>query len=710
MIEFLRRDATTSIWAGLLLLLFATSAMFGVPAPLGITFLGAVIGSLVAFIALGMVLVYRTNRIINFAQADIGAVAIVVTVLMVAQSRVNYFLGVAFGIALALGLGALIELAVIRRFFKAPRLILTIATIGLTQLLVFFEILLPRIWQLDFVTVFPTPFDIRFRIPDPTGDTPPVIFDGNHIVAILAVPVVVGGLTAFLKFTSAGVASRAVADNAERASLLGVPVKRISTIVWIVAAGLSAIGALLRAPTVGLSILGGNLGSGLLVRSLAAAVVGKMENMRTTFLAALVLGVVDQAAFYRTHDEAPSNMILFLVILGALLVRRRGTTSRAEELEGTTWQAVKEIRPVPRELNGVPEVQRGFRIAGALLIATFVVAGLLGRPSWVTLLSLILIYAIVGLSLVVLTGWAGQISLGQFAFVAVGAAVCGNLVTEKGYNLIVALALAGLVGAAIAVVIGLPALRIRGLFLAASTVAFGLFVSSMVLNRNYFGWLAPKGRFDRPALFGVELSNERSFFFVVLILSLLVLASVRSLRRSRIGRVLIAARDNERAVRAFGVDVTAARLAAFALSGFFAALAGGLYAMHQNTVAATAFGVEKSLQVFVMVVIGGLGSIPGAFLGASYFFVTQYVLKGAASLLASGVGMLILLMVLPGGLGQMMYGWRDGVLRWIAKRKGIVVPSLVADVRTDDSVLLPGAPRLGPETATKPLPVAGGSK
>jgi branched-chain amino acid transport system permease protein len=440
-----------------------------------------------------------------------------------------------------------------------------------------------------------------------------------------------------------------------------------------------------------------------------------MENLRTTFIAALALGIVDQAAFYRTHDEAMSNMILFLVILGTLLLRRRAMVTRSEELEGGSWQAVKEIRPVPRELRDVGEVKVGFRTAAALVLGLVILVGLFAQPSWVTLVSLIFIYAIVGLSLVILTGWAGQISLGQFAFVAVGAAVCSNLVITRGFNLLAALALSGLVGAVLAVLIGLPALRIRGLLLAASTIAFGLFVSSMVLNRNYFPWLAPLGRFERPSVFGIDLSAERSFFFLVLILALIVLYSVRSLRRSRIGRVLIGARDNERAVRAFGVNVTAARLAAFAISGFFAAVAGALYAMHQNTVIASAFGVEKSQQVFVMVVIGGLGSVPGALFGAAYFFVTQYVLRGAWSLLASGFGMLVLLMILPGGIGQLIYGWRDGLLRWIAKRRKIIVPSLVADVGVDQSVLLPGARAevtapIPASSSTEPVPVSGGSE
>lgn len=674
------RDRTALPWIALLGALVVASLATGWPAPIGIVVQGALIGSLIAFISLGLVLVYRTNRIINFAQADIGAVAAVLSVLLVSEAGVNYFLGVALAVAGSVLLGALIELAVVRRFFRAPRLILTVATIALAQVLVFVQQILPRIFSESLITPdFGTPLDASFRVPDPHGG-PAVVFDGNDILAIAAVPAVVVGVGAFLRFTRVGVAARASAENAERASLLGVPVKRISTIVWVLAAGISAVGALLRAPTVGLSLTGGAFGPPLLVRALAPAVVGRMENLRTTFVAAVALGAVDQVAFFRTSDPAISTVVLFGVIFGGLLLQRRRAGPRAHGLEASTWQAVREVRPVPRELRDVPEVRVGFPALAAGAILALAVAGAASSAFQASRLSLILIFAIVGVSLVVLTGWAGQISLGQMAFAAIGAAVVGTLVGERGWNVLLALAAAGVIGALLAIVIGAPALRIRGLFLAASTVAFGLLASTTLLNRTYFGWLVPEHRIARPRLFGIDLGPERTFFFAVLIVLLLVLASARSVRRSRLGRVLIGARDNEEAARAYGVNVTAARLAAFALSGFYAAIAGGLFALHQNAVIASQFDVNASLQVFVMVVIGGLGSLPGALLGAGAFFGARFLLEMPWSLLATGLGMLVLLMIVPGGLGQLAYGWRDGVLRWIAARRGIIVPSLVADV------------------------------
>jgi len=324
LIRALGRDRSTLVWLGALIALVVASATTAWPAPLGIVFLGAVIGSLISFISIGIVLIYRTNRIINFAQADIGGLAAVLTVLLVAQTGMNYFLGVAIGVLSAMVLGALIELTVVRRFFKAPRLILTVATIAVTQVLVFFELFLPRTFGLDFLVVeFPTPFNVQFAVPDVAGNLPPVIFTGDHVLALLTVPLLIGAIGLFFKFSRFGIASRAAAENSDRASLLGVPVRRISTLVWILAAGLSAIGALLRAPTIGLSIAGGAFGPALLVRALAPAVVARMENLRVAFLSAVVLGIVDQAIFFRVSDPSIRDVVLLGVIFGSLLFARR---------------------------------------------------------------------------------------------------------------------------------------------------------------------------------------------------------------------------------------------------------------------------------------------------------------------------------------------------------------------------------------------------
>jgi branched-chain amino acid transport system permease protein len=290
----------------------------------------------------------------------------------------------------------------------------------------------------------------------------------------------------------------------------------------------------------------------------------------------------------------------------------------------------------------------------------------------------------VAVSLVILTGWAGQISLGQWGFAGIGAMVAGGLAAHLQSDFFLTLLAAGAAGAVASVLIGLPALRIQGLYLAVTTLAFAIAVQAYLLSPKYHASLLPNAlqTIQRPLLYGhFNIGGPRAYYYVCLIVLGLALASARSLRRSRAGRVIVAARDNVRGAQSYGVSVQRARLAAFAISGFWAAIAGALFAYHQKVVETQAFDPSISLLILLIVVIGGVTSLPGAMLGAAYLGVLRYGgLSPQVQALASGVGVLILLWILPGGLAQAFYGIRDAILRWVAERRGIVVPSLVADV------------------------------
>jgi branched-chain amino acid transport system permease protein len=249
----------------------------------------------------------------------------------------------------------------------------------------------------------------------------------------------------------------------------------------------------------------------------------------------------------------------------------------------------------------------------------------------------------------------------------------------------VTLVVAGLAGAGAAVIIGLPALRIRGLFLGVTTLAFAIVSFSWFFQWSLF---TPEGAIPRPRLLGrIDITSEFAYYYVCLVgLGLTALAGW-NLRRTRTGRNFIALRDNEMQAQSLGVRPVRAKLTAFALSGFFAALAGGLYAYHQQALRFDRFPAEFSLALFAMVVIGGMGSMTGAVLGAVYLRGIQFFLPAEYQLLATGFGMLLLLLLFPGGLGQILFAWRDRYLRWVAARHKIVVPSLVADRRVEEGIL-----------------------
>lgn len=674
-----RASSTPSTVAAIVGLLAAQQILW--PAPAGVLVQGVVIGGLTALIAFGIALTYRSNRIVNFAQGDLGTVPTMGAVLLLVGPGVPYFVALPLGLVVAVGLGALVEVVVIRRFARAPRLILTVATLGLAQLFAGVGLALPslandafpRVFDVESApTSFPSPFGIEFEIA-------PVVFGGNDIVAMLAVGLCIAALAAFFRFTDMGIAVRASAESADRASLLGIPVRRVQMVVWMVAAGLAFVAVFLRAGVVGVP-LGQVLGPAILIRALAACVIGGMTNLPLIFAGAVTLGMVEQAVIWDTRRSAMVAPILFVVVLGMLLLQRRGRQARTDEQ--SSWQAVGDVRRVPPELAGLPEVRWASRGALAALGLPAVGLPLVATESTVNLAGVIVVFAMVGVSLVVLTGWAGQVSLGPVAFLGIGAAVGGAVTSRLGWDLLVAMLVAGAVGSLVSIVIGLPALRIRGLLLAVTTLAFAQAVAVYGLNRSDFGWWLPEGRLERAPLLGlVPIESEAQYYWFTLACLVVVLTTARRLRHSRVGRVMVGVRENERGAQAFAVNLVRAKLTAFAVAGFIAALAGAVFVHHQRSLGIQPYATEESLAAFTMVVIGGLGSLPGAVLGAVYVKGAQYFLPAELSFFVSGVGLLVVLVVLPGGLGSLLYQGRDAYLRFVAGRRGILVPSLVADAR-----------------------------
>ncbi|HYZ92143.1 MAG TPA: ABC transporter permease [Actinomycetota bacterium] len=660
---------------------FTDKVALGRGLPLGIIVLGLVFGSLYALIAVGLVLVYRANRVVNFAQAELGVVAAVLAIELVIEYDLNYFVAIATGFAAAALSGMIVDLVVVRVFRNAPRLILAVATIGVAQILTGLAIQIPLWWSGPTAVLrrsFTTPFNVQFSIY-------PVRFSGDHLMAMIAVPVIIVALTAFLRLTDYGVAIRASAENGDRAQLLGMPIGRLSTIVWGIAGFLSAVAVILRVSILGFTTFSNVSGGGasLLLRTFAAAVIARMENMAVAAIAALGIGVFESSAIWIFSNSTYSDALLVGVILIALIMQR-GHFSRFTETGISTWRALREVRPIPTELRRLPEVRWGLVGMWAVLGAAVLSFPVWASPGREQLASLIFIYSIVAVSLVVLTGWVGQISLGQWALVGFGGAAASVLVGRHGLDLFIAIPTAMVVGAVVALIIGIPALRISGPFLAVTTLAFAVTSRTFFLEDRYLPWFVQE-RIERPVLWErFPIALDWQFYYFSLVFLVLVILAARNLRRSRTGRALVAVRDNEPAAQSTSLNVPILKLTAFAISGAIAGLAGSLYVLHQTGLNTDSFGPEVSLRLFTMVVIGGLGSLPGAILGAVYVRSVEFFIGGGWALLASGGGILLILLVLPGGLGAGVYRARDEILRWIAQRRGIVVPSLLADIRQEE--------------------------
>jgi len=311
-----------------------------------------------------------------------------------------------------------------------------------------------------------------------------------------------------------------------------------------------------------------------------------------------------------------------------------------------------------------------------------------------------LVWAMVGVSLVVLTGWGGNISLGQFGIAGVAGMLAGNMVVRWNVDLFLVLIAAAVAGGLVALVVGVPALRIRGLFLAVTTLAFALALDQYFLNENTFPNLIPNN-ISRPLLWQrFDLEANYPMYLVCLASLMVAIVLATGVRKARAGRVLIATRDNVRAADAAAIPTTKVKLSGFVFAGAIAGVAGALDVLLLHSLAPGSFPPVDSITAFSYTVIGGLGSLTGALLGMLVFkFLETLTFLGTARQALNGAALLVVLYFFPGGLGQLFFGARDRLLRVVADRRGLLVPSLVADRRdsagdqhaADETNLLSGA-------------------
>lgn len=633
------------------------------PTSLGTVLSGLILGVLGALLAAGMSLVWRSNQIVTFAQSDLGALPTTAALLTMSKWGWPIWLAGPVGLIVALAIGGSVQALVIRRFDRAPRLIATVATIGIGQLAAFGALMLPKWWG-DIATIrtFDPPFELRVSIGQ-------VIFDANDLLGVVAALAALAGLGMWLRMSDVGVAIRAAATNPDRASMLGIPVRTLHAQVWAVAAGLSFVGVFF---TSGVSALapGPAFSFGLLVRALAAMVIGRFTNLGRVVVASVALGALDAAISRSSSGPAAVAPVMLAVIVVALLVQR-AQRGRVGGHTAGEWRLDAEVAPIPRVLAVLPEVRAARAALSVLAIGIAVVVPHVVGTAGAIKAGVIVIFAIIGLSTVVLTGWSGQVSLGQMAFVGAGGAFAAWAIVRHGVDPLVAYVGAGAVGALVAVVVGLPALRLRGLSLAVVTLSLGLAASTAVFSNSSLRFI-PRETFRRPPLLGrIDIDSPVRLYYVALAALALTILAVTGARRSRFGRALVAQRDNERAAQAYGVNLTRARLAGFALSGWIAASAGSLLVVQTAAFRGDTYSVGAGVDVFVATVIGGIGSPLGAILGALYLKGAALLLPGVWQALASGAGVLLVLMTTPNGLLGALVAARDAGLRSVARRRGI---------------------------------------
>ena len=655
--------------------------------------LGLVTGLTYAAFAAGFVLIYRSTGVLNFAHGEVGAFGVALFVLLLAQYGLNWWLSFVLALVACAAIGMAIELIVIRRLFTSPRLVVLIATIGVGQIVLFAKFNLPNV-------VAPGPISPPFTaVWTPTDH---IRLQARELIVLAVIPVLIAALAWFIARTRFGLAVRASASNPDTARVYGTSPRRTSTIVWTISGAFAAATAIFLAPLQGInSAQAGTaaIAEPLLLRVLVVSLLARMRSLPGTLAGGVAVGVAE--ALIRSNVDSANRSVvdvyLFVAVLVAVLLVVRSTGLQE------SWSLAPRVRAIPSRLESLWWVRRLNAMGFVALFGFFVLLGLtLSTNSSLFTWTSILLFAMVVLSMTVLTGWAGQLSLGQFAFVGLGGLTVLGLTQGNDIPVLfdlfdlsldlpwaLAMVVATAVGVVAAVIVGLPALRVRGLFLAVTTLAFAVASASWLFQQDFFtgGTSFPRPA-DPPVLdlgpIHIDFAaSRRNYYFLCLVSLAVVAAVVARLRRTGIGRSWIAVRDNEEMAAASTVSPIRMKLAAFGVAGGIAAYSGGLLVtLVPSLQPDSLFRASESIVVVATAIIGGLGSVAGPILGALWIRgIPQIIpeeLDDLVRLLTSSIGLLVLLMYFPGGLLQIVYSIRDKLLeradRKMAAREAAATP------------------------------------
>jgi sulfate-transporting ATPase len=557
--------------------------------------LGAATGALTALVALGIVLVYRASGVLNFSAGALGGIAAYVCYDL-RDGGVPTVLSVALGLLVGVLLGLLtyVVMALLR---NASRLAKLIATLGLFSVFQAFMVLR---WGVDVTqpaSLLPsrnvTPFG------DLTIGLDRLILIGVALLCAFVLKLVYTG-------TLFGLATSAVAENRRVAASAGWSPDRIELANFAIAGGLSALAAIFLAPIVTLNAA---VLSIAVLPALAAALVGRFSSFGITVLAALAIGIVQSELSLFRPDLAnafgmsPASLsglaqaVPLAIILGYMVVTGRSRLQRGEVLARLPLPGGGKISLVP--------LVSGVVLAVALLV---------GVDTWSDALITTFAAAIILCSVVVVAGYAGQLSLCQFALAGLGAWMAARLVSANGWPFELALVVAVAGTMVVGVVIALPAIRTRGTSLAVATLAIALMFNALIFTNSSVTGGVRGLPIDHVRFAGIDLDpvgHPQRYGGFVLIVLVLVGLLVANLRRGRTGARLLAVRSNERAAASLGVGVVAAKVYAFGVAAAIAALGGVLLSMRQANVQFTQYDVFGSVLLIQYAVVGGLAWVAG---------------------------------------------------------------------------------------------------
>jgi branched-chain amino acid transport system permease protein len=591
---------------------------------LSFTIVGLFTGAAYAIAASGLVLVYATTKVFNLAHGAIGMVmSFLFWQLSVAGGLQRWAALLLVVLLIAPAFGLLIERVLMRGLGSAPVSVGLVVTVGLFVALIG---LAQTLWPPEVRVV--EPFFGSSAVP--IGD----LLVSYHQLLTMALAIVVAlALYVLLERTRIGMAMRACVDDPVLLGLYGGSPVRASQVSWALGSSLAALAGILLIPMLSLDYFQLTF---LVINAYTAAVLGRLRNLPLTFAGALLLGVGQAylVGYLPTGDlfvnlrTVIPTLLLFVLLVGLPPVPFR----------------LGQIRGVP-----APPVASLARSVAAGVVLVLVVAVSAGRMSDSTVLQVGtgLVFAMIMLSLVLLTGYSGHVSLAQLSFAGIGALTVARLNSSS----IWALVLAVLVTAAVGALVALPVMRLSGLYLALATFAFGQLIDRLVLQSESFGFGQSNGlSVSRPGVFGTGLGGDRAYLIMLAVAFAVLGIALLAVRRGRYGRLLIAMRDSPAACDTLGLNPRRFKVLLFMASSGIAGLAGVLWAGLRQGAGSTDFQVMASLPLLLLAVVCGVTTVSGALLGGFALMLLPVIQSGNGS--AVGGGVLLVIGLAAVGLGR----------------------------------------------------------
>ncbi len=597
--------------------------------------LGCGVGALYAFASQALIVIFRGTGVLNFSLGATAIAGVFMQYELQYEHGQNFWVASFFGIALSALLGALTHWVVLRPLQRkrASTLVQLLATLGV----------LISVQAGVVIRYGSKPRQVPSQLP-----TSRVTLYGDvSITADRLILLGIGCVSAFLLWllyqsSQFGIQTEAVSESERSAAAVGVSPNKIAVLNWSLGSAIACIGGILVVPVMTLQV---TAMTSLVLAALAAALVADFKSFPIATAAGYVLGM-GQTLIGRFWDQQGVGQSLpFLVIIVMLVLRGRSIPLRDHFL-----------RKLPAIGNGRLSWDWTFFLCGAVVFLM-----LTKDTKWIDALTVTLCASIVLLSIVVVTGYAGQLSLAQYAMAGFGAWVAGRLVATYQIPFLVALVAGVAAAVPLGILFALPAVRTRGINLAIVTLGLGTAIELMLFNNGDFTGGISGTPVGNPSLFGFEIGSikhpERYGIFVLAV-ALLTTIVVANVRRGRSGRRLIAVRTNERAAAALGINIVAAKLYAFALASAIAALGGILLAFRLTSISYQSFSNFNSITYAGLSLVGGVGYLLGAFVGAMMTTAgfNQEVLEatwgdvGAYIQLISGIAILLVVLYNPDGV------------------------------------------------------------